>query len=47
MKLLFSKTICYFSINIENESSKKRKVSVKGNNITLFYNWLKSYYQQL
>ena len=37
------KIISFFSVNTENENSKKKKiVSAKGN-ITLFYNWLQSY----
>lgn len=36
------KIISFFSVNTENENSKKKKVSAKGD-ITLFYNWLQSY----
>ena len=36
------KIISFFSVNTENENSKKKIVSAKGD-ITLFYNWLQSY----
>ena len=36
------KIISFFSVNTENENSKKKIVSAIGD-ITLFYNWLQSY----